>query len=109
MGDETREKLDKAKNKYKEARSAFENLRSSVAVQHEILGKEIIARQAKLEQYEKDKEYTETVRFNCKIASWFTFGLCSLIHHYVNEVPLEQSREEYEKLQTKTDKILERT
>merc|ERR1711953_512486 len=52
--DETKEKLDKAKNKYNEARSAFENLRSSVAVQHEILKEEIIARQDKLEQYEKD-------------------------------------------------------
>jgi len=106
--DETKEKLDKAKNKYKEARSAFENLRSSVAVQHEILGKEIIARQAKLEQYEKDKEYTETVRFNCKIASWFTFGLCSLIHHYVNEVPLEEARVDLENLNALTPRFLER-
>merc|ERR1712099_139456 len=71
--------------------------------------KEIIARQDKLEQYEKDKEYTETVRYNCKIASWFTFGLCSLIHHFVNEVPLEEARVKLESLQTKTDSLLERT
>jgi len=106
--DETKEKLDKAKNKYNEARSAFENLRSSVAVQHEILKEEIIARQDKLEQYEKDKEYTETVRYNCKIASWFTFGLCSLIHHYVNEVPLEEARVDLEKLNALTPRFLER-
>merc|ERR1712125_158643 len=68
---ETREKLKAAKNKYEEAQLYFENLISFVKEQHAILGVEAESFYAK---FEEDKEYTERVRYNCKIASWFTFG-----------------------------------
>merc|ERR1712077_146334 len=103
---ETQERLEAAKQKYTSAFTAFENLISFVKTQNGILDTEV----SKLnQQYQLDKDYTEAVRYNCKIASWFTFGLCSLIHHYENEVPLETARMELEYLQTKTDNLLERT
>merc|ERR1712073_117040 len=58
------------------------------------------------EKFNEDKEYTEKVRSDCKIASWFTFGLCSLIHHFVNEVPLETARVELIALRAETDRFL---
>jgi len=103
--EETQEKLKAAKNKYEEAQLYFENLISFVKEQHAILGVEAESFYAK---FEEDKEYTERVRYNCKIASWFTFGLCSLIHHYANEVPLEKVRVEVEELKTMSDKFTER-
>merc|ERR1712141_861592 len=103
--EETKEKLKAAKNKYEEATLAYTNLISSVKAQHDILGVE--ARNI-YEKFNEDKEYTEKVRSECKIASWFTFGLCSLIHHYVNEVPLEKARVEVEILETKSEKLTER-
>merc|ERR1712141_941985 len=100
---ETQERLEAAKQKYTSAFTAFENLISFVKTQNGILDTEV----GKVNhQYQLDKDYTEAVRYNCKIASWFTFGLCSLIHHYENEVPLEENRVELEKLQAKTDKLL---
>merc|ERR1719336_3468375 len=57
----------------------------------------ILNTEEKQAKYEEDKEYTEKVRSGCKIISWFTFGLCSLVHHYVNEVPLEEARVELER------------
>merc|ERR1712025_89468 len=68
----------------------------------------ILNTEEKQAKYEEDKEYTEKVRSGCKIISWFTFGLCSLIHHYVNEVPLEKARVEVEILETKSEKLTER-
>merc|ERR1712062_866483 len=68
--EETKEKLKAAKNKYDEATLAYTNLISSVKAQHDILGVE--ARNI-YEKFEEDKEYTEKVRSDCKIASWFTF------------------------------------
>merc|ERR1711953_1522151 len=103
--EETQEKLKAAKNKYEEAQIYFENLISFVKEQQAILGVEAESFYAK---FEEDKEYTERVRYNCKIASWFTFGLCSLIHHYANEVPLEQARVDLEKLNALTPRFLER-
>merc|ERR1712018_543 len=103
--EETKEKLKAAKNKYVEAQLYFENLISFVKEQHAILGVEAESFYAK---FEEDKEYTERVRYNCKIASWFTFGLCSLIHHFVNEVPLEEARVEVENLETMSEKLTER-
>merc|ERR1712062_836849 len=68
----------------------------------------ILNTEEKQAKFEEDKEYTEKVRYNCKIASWFTFGLCSLIHHYVNEVPLEQARVEREDLKSRSKNLTER-
>merc|ERR1712141_645253 len=103
--EETKEKLKAAKNKYEEATLAYRNLISSVKAQHDILGVE--ARNI-YEKFNEDKEYTEKVRSECKIASWFTFGLCSLIHHYVNEVPLEEARVDLKPLISLTPRFLER-
>jgi len=103
--EETKEKLKAAKIKYEEAQLSYTNLISYVKEQHDILGREAGKVYAK---FEEDKEYTEKVRSDCKIASWFTFGLCSLIHHFVNEVPLEQARLERENLERMSEKLTER-
>jgi len=102
---ETQEKLKAAKSKYEEAQLSYTNLISYVKSQQDILGIEAERIYAK---FEEDKEYTEKVRSDCKIASWFTFGLCSLIHHYVNEVPLEKARLEREDLKSRSKKLTER-
>merc|ERR1712241_1340479 len=103
--EETKEKLKAAKNKYEEAQLSYTNLISYVKAQQDVLGIEAERIYAK---FEEDKEYTEKVRSDCKIASWFTFGLCSLIHHYVNEVPLEQARVEREDLKSRSKNLTER-
>merc|ERR1712018_27970 len=103
--EETKEKLKAAKNKYEEAQFSYTNLISYVKVQQDVLGTEAEKIYAK---FEEDKEYTEEVRSDCKIASWFTFGLCSLIHHFVNEVPLEQARVEREDLERRSQNLTER-
>merc|ERR1711874_39650 len=95
--EETQEKLKAAKNNYEEAQLSYTNLISYVEEQQNILG---IGAERIYEKFNEDKEYTEKVRSDCKIASWFTFGLCSLIHHYVNEVPLEKARLEREDLKS---------
>merc|ERR1712018_595425 len=104
--EETKEKLKAAKNKYVEAQLSYTNLISYVKTQQDVLGIEAERIYAK---FEEDKEYTEKVRYNCKIASWFTFGLCSLIHHFENEVPLKESRAELADLQSKSGRLLRKT
>merc|ERR1711953_1399186 len=91
--EETKEKLKAAKNKYEEATLAYRNPTEARKI---------------YEKFNEDKEYTEKMRSICKIASWFTFGLCSLIHHFVNEVPLEEARLEVEDLETMSEKLTER-
>merc|ERR1711953_936773 len=103
--EETQEKLKAAKNKYEEAQIYFENLISFVKEQQAILGTEA---ERIYEKFNEDKEYTEKVRYHCKWGSVFTFGLCSLIHHFVNEVPLEQSRVEREDLERMSKNLTER-
>jgi len=103
---ETGERLTEARKKYQSALLAFDNLIDSVTVQNGILGNVLDGLNAK---YIGDKTYTEEWRWNCKIISWFTFGLCSLIHHYENEVPLAESLVELTDMRTKTNKMLERS
>merc|ERR1711874_54717 len=105
---ETQEKLNKAKNIYNEARKTFENLKTSVALQHELLDKEILNKEKKKAQFEIDKDYTEGVSSTCSWLSWLTFGLCSLIHHFVNEIPLAEDRAELEALNSVTPAFLEK-
>jgi len=100
---ETKERLFEAKNKYQSANEAFDNLISSLKVQNGITADFLRETEA---EFIEDKDYTEIVRYNCKIASWFTFGLCSLIHHFVNEVPLETARVELIALRAETDRFL---
>merc|ERR1712045_610459 len=102
---ETKERLEEAREKYEPAHLIFDNLDSSVTSQNSILDRAVKEINA---QHQEDKEYTEKVRSDCKIASWFTFGLCSLIHHYVNEVPLEKARLEGEDLTSRSKKLTER-
>merc|ERR1712241_1345246 len=52
----------------------------------------ILNTEEKQAKYEEDKAYTETMRKTCKWTAVLTLGLCSLIHHFVNEVPLERLR-----------------
>merc|ERR1712062_339677 len=103
---ETKERLEEARAKYNEAHEAFDNLILSVAKQNRIVDDAVKFMNAK---YLEDKEYTETVRRNCLIAAVFTLGLCSLIHHFENEVPLKESRAELADLQSKSGRLLRRT
>jgi len=100
---ETKERLFEAKNKYNSANEAFDNLISSLIVQNNITATFLKETEAK---YEEDKEYTGIVRYNCKWAAVVTLGLCSLIHHFVNEVPLETARVELIALRAETDRFL---
>merc|ERR1712062_240578 len=103
---ETKKRLEEARAKYNEAHEAFDNLILSVAKQNRIVDDAAKFMNAK---YLEDKEYTETVRRNCLIAAVFTLGLCSLIHHFENEVPLKESRAELADLQSKSGRLLRRT
>merc|ERR1712062_871125 len=102
---ETKEKLKAAKNNYEVAQLSYTNLISYVEEQQNILG---IEAERIYEKFNEDKEYTEKVRSDCKIVSWFTFGLCSLIHYSVNEVPLEKARVEVENLERRSQNLTER-
>merc|ERR1712079_133301 len=95
---ETKERLEEAREKYESAHLTFDNLDSSVTSQNSILDRAVKDINA---QHQEDKEYTEKVRYGCKWAAVFTFGLCSLIHHYANEVPLERSRVELANLRSR--------
>merc|ERR1712241_260782 len=103
---ETKERLEAAREKYQPVRQAFENLISTVTTQNEMINQTVVQLEAK---YQEDKARTEKVKSDCQIASIFTFGLCSLIEHYVNEVPLENIREELADFKSKSDRFLERT
>jgi len=105
---ETQELLNKAKNIYNEARIAFENLKASVALQHKLLDKEILNKEKKQAQFEIDEDYTDSVSSTCSWLSWLTFGLCSLIHHFVNVIPLAEDRAELEALNSVTPVFLEK-
>jgi len=97
---ETKERLEEAREKYQSAHLIFDNLDSSVTSQKSILDtavKEINA------EHQADKKYTENVRFWCAVAAGPTLGLCSLIHHFANEVPLEESRVELANLQSRAN------
>merc|ERR1711997_1299632 len=74
-----------AREKYESAVKTFENLNSFIKTNNRNL-------EYTFEKLEKkaaaDKEYTEQVKKNCAIGFIFTLGLCSLIHHYENSVPM---------------------
>merc|ERR1711953_233321 len=106
---ETKERLEAAREKYQSVCQAFENLISTVTTQNEMLDPTAVQLEAK---YQEDKAYMEKVRSNCNIEfqSMFTFGRCSLIHHFVTDPPpLENIREELADIKTKSDRFLERT
>merc|ERR1712079_13248 len=104
---ETKERLEAARGKYWSVRAAFDFLISTVTTQNEILDQVVVQLEAK---YQEDEASTEQLRNNCNVwAAVFTFGLCPLIHHYVNESPLENSSEELADIKTKSDRFLERT
>merc|ERR1712232_841188 len=101
---ETKERLFEAKKKYNSANEAFDNLIYSLKVQNSITATLLKETEA---EFQEDKEYTEILRYNCKIASVVTLGLCSLIHHFVNEVPLKESHVELIDLRAETDRFLD--
>merc|ERR1712241_1327806 len=103
---ETKERLEAARERYQSVGQAFENLISTVTTQNEMINQTVVQLEAK---YQEDKARAEKVKSDCQIASIFTFGLCSLIEHYVTEVPLENIREELADFKSKSDKFLERT
>merc|ERR1712062_234565 len=103
---ETKERLEEARVIYNKAHEAFDNLIFSVAKQKRIVDDAVKFMNAK---YLEDKEFTKTVRRNCLIAAVFTLGLCSLIHHFENEVPLKESRAKLADLQSKSGRLLRKT
>merc|ERR1712079_506320 len=103
---ETKKRLEEARAKYNEANEVFDNLIFSVAKQKRIVDDALKFMNAK---YLEDKEFTETVRRNCLYAAVFTLGLCSLIHHFENEVPLKESLEDLTDLQSKSGRLLRKT
>merc|ERR1711953_762643 len=102
---ETLKSLEAARETYKSALEAYDNLISSVATQNTILEKVVNSTTA---EFEIDRKYTNKVSKACAIASYFTFGLCTIIHYFVNEVPLEVSRLELVDLKSITDEMVER-
>jgi len=103
---ETKEKLEDAREKYNSAHQVFDNLINSVAKQNGILDNTVKFMNA---QYLENKAYTEKVRTDCQIAAVFTLGLCPLIHHFVNEVPLEAERVRLANIKKKSDILLGRS
>merc|ERR1711953_1134030 len=103
---ETKRKLEGARAKYQSLHQAFDNLISSETTQTEVVDQVVSQWEAK---YIENEAYMEKVRYNCKWAAIFTLGLCSLIHHYENEVPLESSRLELAALKSKSDRLLRKT
>ena len=73
---ETLKSLEAARETYKSALEAYDNLISSVATQNTILEKVVNSTTA---EFEIDRKYTNKVSKACAIASYFTFGLCSII------------------------------
>jgi len=98
---ETKERLEAAREKYQSARQAFGNLISSVTTQNERMTEGQL--EAKSQEY---KARMEKIRLDCQM---FTFGLCSLIYHNVDEDPFENVREELADIKSKSDRFLERT
>jgi len=103
---ETLKKLKVADEKYGEALKTFDNLVSSVEKQKGIVNETLIEVE---KQVLKDQVYADKVTNDCNIAAFVTFGICHLIHHYVNVVPLRESREELANLESKTDSLLTKT
>jgi len=104
---ETKKQLDKANKKYKEARLTFDNLKSSLALHHEILKSEIQDKENKQAQFEINEEYTNRWIYNCKWAALPTIGLCPLINHIVNVIPLENARVEIATLSLLTPRFVD--
>merc|ERR1712061_364563 len=100
---ETKKGLEEANKKYHSAKYHFDNLLDSLRLQNKITANFLKQEE---DDVAADKKYTEIVRDNCKIASWFTFGLCSFIHHFVNEVPLKDAIEELEDLREEIDTFM---
>merc|ERR1712079_335607 len=98
--------LKVANEKYRKAEETFDNLVSSVEEQKDIVNEALIASK---EQFLKDEASTKKKILDCKIAAFITFGLCSLINHYVNVVPLGKFRDKLADLELKTDSVLTRT
>merc|ERR1712079_534525 len=104
---ETKERLEAARGKYWSVSAAFDFLISTVTTRNEILDQVVGQLEAK---YQEDEASTEQLRNNCNVwAAVFTFGLCPLIHHYVNGSPLENIREELADFKSMSDRFLERT
>merc|ERR1719471_1420633 len=102
----TLKKLKVANEKYGEALQTFNNLVSSVEKQKDIVNAALIAAK---EQFLKDEARTKKKILDCQIAAVFTLGLCPLINHYVNVVPLGKARDKLADLESKTDNLLTKT
>jgi len=98
--------LKVANEKYGEALKTFDNLVSTVEEQKGLVNQTLIEVE---KQVLKDEAHADIVLRDCNIAAFVTFGICHLIHHYVNVVPLRESREELANLESKTDSLLTKT
>merc|ERR1712062_848949 len=103
---ETLKILKVANEKYGEAHLTFNNLVSSVEKQKGIVSQTLIEVEKK---FLEDKTASENSDCNSIVAQVFTLGICKLVHHYVHEKPLEESRAELAVLESKTGRLLDKT
>merc|ERR1712062_538277 len=103
---ETLKKLKVAKEKYGEAHKTFNNLVSSVEKQKGIVNQTLIEVDKK---FQEDETASENSDCNIIALQVFTLGICKLVHYYVHEKPLEKSRAELAVLESKTDRLLDKT
>merc|ERR1712079_108069 len=100
---ETKERLEEAKEKYNSAKVAYDNLVDSLTL-HKTVTADFLK--------QADDNVTAIIKHNIKLryqcywASVVTLGLCNLIHHFVNEVPLKDAIEELEDLKEEIDTFM---
>merc|ERR1712062_721684 len=103
---ETLKILKVANEKYGEAHKTFNNLVSSVEKQKGIVSQTLIKVDKK---FQEDETASENSDCNDIALQVVTLGICKLVHYYVHEKPLEKSRAELAVLESKTDRLLDKT
>merc|ERR1712062_418964 len=103
---ETLKILKVANEKYGEAHKTFNNLVSSIEKQKGIVSQTLIKVDKK---FQEDETASENSDCNDIALQVVTLGICKLVHYYVHEKPLEKSRAELAVLESKTDRLLDKT
>jgi len=102
---ETSQRLDAARVKYQTAMETFENLNSYIETQNEVVANVL---EADTEDFREDEKYKEKIDVVCRWVNIISFGLCGIIHHHVNTIPLEEAEEALEQLTTLSENMLEK-
>merc|ERR1711902_359598 len=64
--------------------------------------------EADTEDFREDEKYKEKIDVVCRWVNIISFGLCGIIHHHVNTIPLEEAEEALEQLTTLSKNMLEK-